>query len=284
MQPVPFLLPLVTFLAEKAAEAIEVFARLRADEHHKGKQHAQAIAAHTKELVRQIEDRMTRPVGAHGDAAAEKDDKSLVAQVRDTAEEVWKVWTDLARQALELGEQQHPQPSNATGPQYQYIEAHLLTLRQRLQELHRQQTVPAPRPTNLIKVHVTLKNKGRVKGESVWAERVSANTARICNIPYCTNTFTRGDLVEIDQDREYVRTLMCVGRTRHAVYEIKPGNFARLSYDRLALYLYLHDITAEGAEPGFVALFVPAKISDADFTTICQKSPVPIRPCGPKAG
>lgn len=124
---------------------------------------------------------------------------------------------------------------------------------------------------DLIKVHVTYDDADGPGGESLWATRINATTAKLDNIPFFTDDFTLGDLVQIDSENEIVGVIERVARTRHGRYKKARGKEAQQTqWDTVRNHLEQYDIHAESAVPGFFAVAVPNDVSDAQLAVIFE--------------
>jgi hypothetical protein len=134
---------------------------------------------------------------------------------------------------------------------------------------------------NLIKVHVTFENaaaKG-VQGESLWARRISHDTAKIDNVPFFAN-MALGDLVRFDPNdpcNEIVEILEHVARTRMVAYlapeeaRTTPYEQIKERYGELRAKFQEYDIRTEGMQPGLMVISVPNDINDAQLRVLTDQ-------------
>lgn len=131
---------------------------------------------------------------------------------------------------------------------------------------------------DLIKVHVTYDYSDGPGGEFLWAARINETTAKLDNIPFFTDDFTLGDLVEIDSENEIIGVIERVARTRHGTYEkAETGDDERLvQWLAVRDYLLRYDIHSESATPGFFAVAVPNDVSDEQLAVVFEACQVPL--------
>lgn len=121
-----------------------------------------------------------------------------------------------------------------------------------------------------IKIRVSWPVAG-LSAETLWARREGPGRARVHNVPFLTDAFSLGDLVEIDDDNEVVRVLERVARTRHATYPTEGSDAeVRQRYAGLKRYLGRFGIRAEGGVPGLLGLAVPLGLGDPELAAICS--------------
>ena len=132
---------------------------------------------------------------------------------------------------------------------------------------------------DLIKVHLTYDDSdGGPGGEFLWATRINATTAKLDNIPFFTEHFTLGDLVEIDAENEIVGVIERVARTRHGRYKKAKGKQEQQAqWDAVRQHFQRYDIHVECALPGFFAVAVPNDISDEQLAVIFDSCEVSLR-------
>lgn len=121
-----------------------------------------------------------------------------------------------------------------------------------------------------IKIQVTCP-EGGLADEFLWARWEGPGRARVRNVPFLTDAFSLGDLVEIDADHEVERVLERVARTRHATYPADGSDAeVRERYALLTGYLGKFGIQVEGGIPGLLGMAVPLGLGESELAAICS--------------
>lgn len=129
----------------------------------------------------------------------------------------------------------------------------------------------------MIKVHLTFNNPPP-SGESLWAIGISNNTAKIDNIPFFTDDFTLGDLIEFDpfNNNEIIRVIEKGAKTYSGFYEpLKDEEETVKLWKKIVSYLKEYDIKCEGAFPGMFRMSVPLDIDLEQLKSIFVTSQIP---------
>ena len=128
---------------------------------------------------------------------------------------------------------------------------------------------------DFIKVHIA--RPGGPGGESLWATRINATSAKLDNIPFGTEECTLGDVVEIDSRNEIIGVIERVARTRHGTYKKVNGKDAQQTqWDKVRHHFERYDVHCESAVPGFFAVAVPNDVSNEQLTFIFGACAVPL--------
>lgn len=139
-------------------------------------------------------------------------------------------------------------------------------------------------------IKVVFRRAKSVRGlpdtERLWAEQVSKNTAKIQNSPVTTGQVAHGDLVRIDKNREIVKVLERVARTRLLIYNRdgeRNKETLQMRCQEIHKHLKKHNIVTEGAFLGLCSLAVPLTIDDKKLAELAAevKSEILVPPDGP---
>tara|TARA_Y100000034_G_C6893405_1_gene411437 strand:- start:1469 stop:1870 length:402 start_codon:yes stop_codon:yes gene_type:complete len=115
-----------------------------------------------------------------------------------------------------------------------------------------------------------------IPGESMWATRISENSAKVCNIPIMTNEFTLGDLVEIDSENQVVGVLERGAYNMVCHYEASDADQVSERYKQLREYYQGFDIKVEGGVKGICMLSVPVDCDPKQLAQISKGCPVSV--------
>jgi hypothetical protein len=128
-----------------------------------------------------------------------------------------------------------------------------------------------------IKIRVPIINRGEDEPvmEHLWARPITPTTAKVLNIPFYTDSFCLGDLIE-HRGGEIIRVRERGARTYHAAYEVNSPEEAKSLWPVLKDYLAEHDIRVERFYPGLFGMAVPVDISPERLMEIAQACPVTI--------
>jgi hypothetical protein len=125
------------------------------------------------------------------------------------------------------------------------------------------------------KVFVAVPTKRGPTRESLWAEVVGPDTARIQNIPFLTDKVGFHDIVRLDELGNVLEILERTTRTRWARYDPAPDRQqAERGYKETCDYLRQSNIECESAVPGMFSMAVPQDVSDLDLVALCQGCPL----------
>jgi len=124
-----------------------------------------------------------------------------------------------------------------------------------------------------IKIHITF-NNDEMGGESVWAEELGNNHARINNLPFFTDAFGFNDIVEYkldgDEDmpmKEYVRTIKQVTTSWGLKWEPtdrSDSDKVSEEWQQIAKHLKANDVKYESAIAGLFVIALPADKEDEE--------------------
>lgn len=148
-------------------------------------------------------------------------------------------------------------------------------LKTRMQE-KRRTSKPNLRRGALIKVNFSYPDPmpDFPAGEYLWARRISRNTAKIHNIPFCTSRLAYGDLVRFNRDLEITKILEHVARTRMLIYgnpkEQSPEELVE-RFGKVKELLSKYDIHLEGMLPGICSTSVPNDIADEQLQILADQ-------------
>jgi hypothetical protein len=129
----------------------------------------------------------------------------------------------------------------------------------------------------MIKVILKFKEGA---AESLWATPISDTIVKIENIPFLSQEFSLGDLVEINEDQEIIRIVEKGAFTYAGFWECE-GDINE-AWTQLRDHFKKYDIKVEGGSgpsergPGFFSMAVPRDINTEALKTICLSSPIQI--------
>ena len=128
-----------------------------------------------------------------------------------------------------------------------------------------------------IKVYITLDDK-EIVGESLWATYCGDNLAKIDNIPFFANKVGWGDLVKIDDDREFIEVVERATKTILVVWEPPQDEIlVNAKWEEIISYFdQFPYINRESAVAGIFSLSVPLDLSEEEIIGICGDCPVPL--------
>jgi hypothetical protein len=129
-----------------------------------------------------------------------------------------------------------------------------------------------------IKVNISFDDP-KINGETPWAIRVNETTAKLDNIPWFTDEYSLGDLVEIDEKNEVVRLIEKVANTRHVLYDPMSEDKAhqRTEWNLIRKHLDRYDIHSESATPGFFSIAVPLDVTEEKLNQVIAECPVKLK-------
>lgn len=112
-----------------------------------------------------------------------------------------------------------------------------------------------------IKVFIPLND---IRGEWVWATKTKEHQAEVCNIPFCTNKVSLGDIISYkyipDQGLTFVKRIKRVTKNVVIRYKSNSDEEGKNNYARIAKHCLSKGMKCEGAMPGIIAIAYPAKL------------------------
>lgn len=113
--------------------------------------------------------------------------------------------------------------------------------------------------------------------ESLWAEAVGMDTARIQNIPFMTDQVAFQDLVRLDSGGKVLEILERTTRTRRVAYEAASDRQeAEHEFKAICDHLRQANIECESAVPGMFSMAVPLDVPDERLHELLEQCPVPL--------
>jgi transcriptional regulator with XRE-family HTH domain len=113
--------------------------------------------------------------------------------------------------------------------------------------------------------------------ESLWACRLSEETAMITNLPFFTDAVAFHDLVRVSPGGEFLEVLESVTRTRRARYDAVAGEAGDRQWKAIADHFEKEGILTESAVPGVFGMAVPEGMDEERFRELCKQCPVPLK-------
>jgi hypothetical protein len=124
-------------------------------------------------------------------------------------------------------------------------------------------------------IKISVQEPGKV-GESMWAEDLGNNRAKVDNIPVFTHRFTLDDVIEIDDNHEFVRVIERANRGGVLVYDTKGLSEDALRKRYRAIYDHFekkNGIKVEGMFAGVAGIAIPLDMTLEEIERIERESP-----------
>jgi len=127
--------------------------------------------------------------------------------------------------------------------------------------------------SNKIKIGIPVTDpESAVKCEWVWAQRITDDMAKVCNIPVYTREFSLGALVRFDAEMKVCEVVERGARTLELIYD-DSGSRDEVNerYRTIVTHLRQFDVHCEGMVKGLMALAVPADLDHDKLSEIIDR-------------